>query len=188
MKKITILLLTLMMTNSFVLTGCKEQNVLTNSNQESSSKMDDSIPINTEAFIINDQFKVLMGQIIYVPVYSHIYFLNKQKHYHLAATVSIHNTDLKESIIIKSVKFYDTKGQFLNEYLPQPVKLNPLASTDFFIEQNDTRGGVGANFLIEWVTDKKVSLPIVESVMLGTAGTQGVSFISTGRVIKEYQN
>jgi intergrase/recombinase len=60
------------------------------------------------------------------------------------------------------------------------VKLNALASTDFFIEQNDTRGGVGANFLREWVAEKKVSVPIVESLMIGTAGTQAVSFLKYG--------
>ncbi len=177
----------LLLTN-ILLTACQADNTTTNQPINNAQQSTQKIPINTEEFTINNNFKPIVGQTIYVPVYSHVYFLNKRRVYNLAANVSVHNTDLETALIIKSIKYYDTTGKLLDDYLPNPVKLNPLASTDFFIEQNDPRGGLGANFIIEWVADKKVSSPIVESVMLGTSGTQGVSFLSTGRVIKEYQN
>ena len=173
---------------SMLIPACQADNTTTNQPINNAQQSNPKVLINTEKFIIDSNFKPIVGQTIYVPVYSHVYFLNKQRTYRLAANVSVHNTDLEIPIIIKTVKYYDTKGKLLDDYLPNPVKLSPLASTDFFIEQNDPRGGLGANFIIEWVAEKKVSAPIIESVMIGTAGTQGVSFLSTGRVVKEYQN
>lgn len=128
--------------------------------------------------------KIATGQTIYVPIYSHIYFMSQERAYYLAANLSIRNTDLNHPIIITSVRYYDTNGQLVREYSDLPLKLAPLVSTDYFIEERDRSGGVGANFIIEWISEKKVSAPIVEAVMLGTAGTQGISFISTGKVIK----
>ena len=171
---------------SFILNSCQANQTSINAPINNTDSAISKIPVNTEEFIIDDNFQPIVGQIIYVPVYSHVYFMNKGRKYNLAVNISMNNTDLETPIIIKSVKYYNKKGEFLEDYLPKTVKLNPLASTDFFIELIDTRGGLGANFLIEWVAEKKVSAPIVESVMVGTAGTQGISFVSEGRVVKEY--
>jgi spore germination protein YaaH len=52
-----------------------------------------------------DKTKVVMGQTVYVPIYSHIYHYNSQDHVmNLSATLSIRNTDLTNSIIITSVR------------------------------------------------------------------------------------
>lgn len=134
---------------------------------------------------LDANFKPVTGQTIYVPAYSYIYYSNGQKQHNLAITLSFHNTDSEFPIIIKSVKYYDSQGQLLEDYLPNPVKLNALNSTNFYIEDNDTRGGVGGNFIIEWVAEHDVSDAIAEAVMVSTASTQGISFLSTGRVIKE---
>ncbi|MBD2394292.1 DUF3124 domain-containing protein [Cyanobacterium aponinum FACHB-4101] len=141
--------------------------------------------INTEIVTIDDNFKPIMGEIIYVPAYSYIYYSNRQRSHSLAITLSLHNTDVEFPIMIKSVKYYDSKGQLLEDYLSHPIQLNALSSTNFYIEDDDTRGGVGGNFLIEWVAQKEVSSPIAESVMVSTASTQGISFVSTGRIIKK---
>jgi hypothetical protein len=53
------------------------------------------------------------------------------------------------------------------------------------VKESDTRGGVSASFLVEWVAEQSVSAPLVESVMIGTASTQGVSFTCPGRVIDD---
>jgi len=39
---------------------------------------------------------------------------------------------------------------------------------------------------MEWVADKKVVKPFAESVMISTASTQGISFTSQGRIVKEF--
>ena len=48
------------------------------------------------------------------------------------------------------------------------------------MDEQDKSGGLGANFLVEWVAEQPVYGPVVEAVMIGTAGTQAISFVSTG--------
>jgi hypothetical protein len=83
-----------------------------------------------------------------------------------------------------AVKYYNTSGALVRKYLEQPVELGPLASADFVVHRDDTSGGVGANFIVEWVAQKQVSEPAIEAVMINTRGNQGLSFVSQGRVIK----
>lgn len=102
----------------------------------------------------------------------------------LTATLSVRNTDLTNPIIIAAINYYDTEGKLVRKELAQPVELGPLAATSFIIEQQDTSGGSGASYIVEWVVQKEVSTPVIEAVMINTGGNQGVSFISPGRVIK----
>ncbi len=135
---------------------------------------------------LDDKSKITMGQFIYVPIYSHIYYENQHKVLDLSATLSIRNTDLSNPIIITSVRYYDTGGKLIKQYLERPVELSSLASTDFLVERTDTSGGLGANFIVEWVAEKEVSEPVVEAVMINAVSNQGISFISTGKVIKSH--
>ncbi|RCJ27930.1 hypothetical protein A6770_24565 [Nostoc minutum NIES-26] len=137
---------------------------------------------------LDQNFKIEMGQTIYVPVYSHIYHHNRQEIFNLAVTLSIRNTDLTNSLIVTSVRYYDSNGKLVKQYLERPIQLDALASYDFFVNRNDTSGGLGANFIVEWVAQTKISEPIVEAVMIGTDYQQGISFISPGRVIKSQNN
>ncbi len=58
-----------------------------------------------------------------------------------------------------------------------------MASMDFFVKESDVSGGASPTFLVEWVATEEVNPPIAEGVMIGTAGTQGISFTCPGRVI-----
>ncbi|MBW4564334.1 MAG: DUF3124 domain-containing protein [Mojavia pulchra JT2-VF2] len=137
---------------------------------------------------LDKKFKIVMGQTIYVPVYSHIYHHNRQEIFELAITLSIRNTDLNNPMIITSVRYYDSNGKLVKQYLDRPIQLDALASTDFFVNRNDTSGGLGANFIVEWVAQTEISEPIVEAVMIGTDYQQGISFTSPGKVIKNQNN
>ncbi|WP_413200168.1 DUF3124 domain-containing protein [Nostoc piscinale] len=137
---------------------------------------------------LDPNFKIAMGQTIYVPIYSEIYHHNRQEIFNLAATLSIRNTDLANPIIITGVRYYDSSGKLIEPYLEKPIQLDALASTEFFVNRNDSRGGVGANFIVEWVSSTKISEPIVEAVMIGTDFQQGISFISPGKVISNKNN
>ena len=123
------------------------------------------------------------GQSIYVPIYSHIYVGNREKPFLLAATLSIRNIDPNHSISITVVDYYETQGKFLKKYLDKPVTLNPLESIRYIIPERDKTGGSGANFIVEWNSDKFVNPPIVESIMIGAQSSQGISFTSRGRAI-----
>lgn len=125
------------------------------------------------------------GQTVYVPIYSHIYSGLKGNPFSLAATLSIRNTDLKHSITLVSIKFYDSDGKLVKEYLDKPSELKAMASTRYILPEGDTTGGSGANFLVKWKSQTKVNPPLIEGVMIGTRSGQGISFVSRGQVINE---
>ena len=128
-----------------------------------------------------------VGQTIYVAAYSHIYYGGQQyggkREYLLAITLSIRSTDLHKPLMVTSIRYYNTQGRLLQEYLEKPLLLGPLTSVDIFVEEQDIRGGAGASFLVEWRAEEPVNAPLVEAVMVGTSGTQGISFTSSSRVI-----
>ncbi len=127
-----------------------------------------------------------LGQTVYVPVYSHIFADDRYRNtpFLLTATLSIRNTDPDKSLTLKSVNYFDSEGRLLQRYLDKPTTLGPLGSTTYIVPESESKGGAGAKFLVEWEAPAAVVEPIIESVMIGTKMQQGISFISTGRVIK----
>lgn len=125
------------------------------------------------------------GQTVYVAVYSHIYSGDREHPFDLTATLSIRNTDMRHSITLLSVDYYDTDGKMLSHYLKKPLQIGPLASARYIIRESDRSGGSGANFLVKWTSDMPVNLPLIESIMIGTKNQQGISFSSRGQVITE---
>jgi len=125
------------------------------------------------------------GQTVYVSIYSNIYSGPKKVPHELASMLSIRNTDAKYSITILSADYYDSNGKKIESYIKNPVKLNPFASTHYYIKEYDKRGGSGANFIVKWSAKNKVNQPIIEGLMLGLGG-KGVAFICPGQVITEH--
>jgi hypothetical protein len=110
------------------------------------------------------------GQTIYVPAYSHIYSGVRDRPFLLTVTLSIRNIDPRHKIKITTVDYYETKEKLIKKHLDKPVILNPLDSIRYIIPERDKTGGSGANFIVEWKSDKLVNPPIIESVMIaGTA-------------------
>jgi hypothetical protein len=99
----------------------------------------------------------------------------------LEATLSIRNTDLNRTIYIVSVRYYDTNGKLRRSHVDQTIRLAPLETLEFLVEEQDTVGGSGANFIVDWMAKEPVSEPIIETVMVGAVGTQGICFSSAGR-------
>lgn len=133
-----------------------------------------------------DNIQLSTGQTVYVSIYSHIYSGLKARSFDLAAILSIRNTDPEYPIMIDSVKYYNTEGKLIKEYLSEPLQLNVLASTRYIIKEGDKTGGSGANFIVKWKSDKMVNPPIIEAVMIGTRSGQGISFVSRGQVIADH--
>jgi len=127
---------------------------------------------------------VVAGQMVYVPVYSHIY-LKGGKPFLLETTLSARNSDPNASITIASVRYYDTNGNLIKDYLDQPLLLKPLATAEFLVSQKEFEGGSGANFIVKWISDKMVNKPIIEAVMIGSEGQTSISFVRSGVAIKE---
>lgn len=143
-------------------------------------------PANAEIILVQD-LDITSGQTIYVPAYSGIYIDNGGRIFDIGVTLSIHNTDFSHPIVLTSVRYYDTQGQLVREYLTQTQRLAPMASTDYFVASGEQANGVGTNFIVEWVAEEAVYEPIVEAIMFQTRGTHGVAFTSPGRVIKQFE-
>ncbi len=131
------------------------------------------------------EYKLSKGQLIYVPVYSNIFSAPKKIPFNLASLLSIRNTDMNNAITVHSVDYYDTKGSLVRKYYQQPVILGPLETTTVYIPEDDTSGGVGANFIVRWSSLKEVNTPIIECVMIGMKSGQGISFVSPGQEIRK---
>jgi hypothetical protein len=129
--------------------------------------------------------RMVAGQTIYVPAYPSILTSDRANAFDLAVTLSLRNTDPERSIVVASARYYDRDGKMIRDYLKKPLRLGPMASTEFFVAEHHSTGEVSASFLVEWVAESRVNAPLVESVMVGTAGTQGVSFTSRGRVLTD---
>jgi hypothetical protein len=125
------------------------------------------------------------GQTLYAPVYSHVYFGHEKRHFNLACTLSIRNVDTRWPITLTTVDYHNTEGDLVRSFLDSSRTLAPLATVDYYIQERDTSGGSGANFIIRWGSATAVDPPIVEAVMIGVADGQGISFVSPSCVISE---
>lgn len=123
---------------------------------------------------------------VYVPAYSSIYHSDLKWEYNLSITLSIHNVDLENTIVITAIDYYNTSGKLIHKYIKDKnLKIKPFETYNLGIKETDTRGGVGANFIVKWYSTSKVNRPVIETIMIGTSGQQGVSFTSRGVPVKE---
>jgi len=134
-------------------------------------------------YALPSDFEPEVTESVYVPIYSHIYYEDNQHQLTLVGTLSIRNTDGANSIILKSIRYYDTHGELKETLLSKPMKLGPYATADVVVPRTNDSGGSGANFVVEWVAEEKVAEPLIEAVMVSTGSSQSVSFVSRGVVI-----
>jgi len=139
----------------------------------------------TEGWTSTTDIRLSKKQTVYVPVYSNVISGPRKRPLQLEATLAIRSTDPVASLRITSIDYYDTAGKLVRRYLKQPQLLGPLASTDVHIEERDVSGGFGANFIVRWEADRIINAPVIECVMIGSTGGQGISFVSPGQEIQE---
>jgi len=125
------------------------------------------------------------GQVVYVPVYSHIYFGDRGKTFNLSVTLSIRNVDKNHPIEVKSVQYLDETGKVVRELAEKPLIIAPFAAGRFFIRESDVTGGSEAAFLVRWQAGQAVHPPMIGALMVGTSFGQGISFSTAGRVLDE---
>ncbi|MFP5212696.1 MAG: DUF3124 domain-containing protein [Acidobacteriota bacterium] len=131
------------------------------------------------------ELKQVRGQTVYVPAYSHIYYGDRDMPFYLTVTLSIRNTDLEDPITVTDIKYIGSDGKLIKDYLDNDVRLDAQASMHSIVKESDKSGGAGAHFLVVWKAGQKVSEPILETIMIGTATQQGISFTSRGVAVKE---
>jgi len=143
---------------------------------------------DTSTLIIkSNPYKLLRGQLVYLPVYSNIpaHIDSSEYHFDMSAFVAIHNTDLKNKIVISKVLYFNTEGKLVHDFLNgELVELPPLATIYYYIPQKD-KSGIGANFLIEWTSEEPTNEPLLESVTINLHTSNSAAIMSQGRVIRE---
>lgn len=120
----------------------------------------------------------------YVPVYSSVMALGGGTRIDFSVTLSIHNGSATRPITIERIDYYDTAGKLVEEHLKEPVAIRPYGTIQVVVGQPDTRGGLGANFIVDWTSPTASIEPIIEAVMLSSHGTQGYSFLAVGRKVE----
>lgn len=121
----------------------------------------------------------------YLSIYSQIYSLSEHLTHDLTATVSIRNTNRKDSIYITNASYFNTEGHLIRNYIKKPIYLKPLETVSIVIDEKDKEGGTGANFIFDWKIKPDTHEPFIEGIMISTSGQQGLSFTTEG---KNYKN
>jgi len=126
------------------------------------------------------------GQTVYVPAYQSIAVSKKPRRLALTTTLSIRNTDPERQITIVSVKYFAANGYLIKNLLEKPETMEPLAVMSFVPEEpKEKREEAETSFIVIWkAAGKEVSWPIIQAVMIGAAGQQGISFVCDGQVIR----
>lgn len=122
---------------------------------------------------------------IYVPVYSSIYYGDREKLLNLTVTLSIRNTDRSRTVSVDAVDYYNGAGKLVRRHLAQGRTLAPLESFTVVIDESDTSGGASAQFIVVWSAAPRTAAPLAEAVMIGTRNQLGISFISRGVALEQ---
>jgi hypothetical protein len=125
------------------------------------------------------------GQTVYVAAYSYVLMGERKLRYPLASTLVVRNIDPVHPIILRSVEYRDSKGEHLRPYLEGPRVVAPLASAEFVVKESDTTGGHSPSFIVRWTAEMAVNAPVLETLMIGGRGGQGISFVGRAWVIDE---
>jgi len=160
-------------------TGCQTEN----KNTETAQKR--SHPSHKYNYLEIDTARLNYFETNYLPVYSDIYYDDGTKRFPITVTVSLRNTSLTDSAYVLSAKYFDSYGKQLHTYIDSTLLLSPLESVELVVEEVEKAGGAGANFIIEWAATKYNNQMLIQSIMIGTYGQQGVSFLSEAKVIKQ---
>jgi hypothetical protein len=103
----------------------------------------------------------------------------------LGATLSVRNVSGQHPLVLMFVRYFDSAGQRIRDYISAPSELGPLGSVEFVVEKHDTAGGPGANFLVQWCGTEGMDTALIEAVMIGQSGNAGISFTTTGREVRD---
>ena len=141
-----------------------------------------SIDWNNRRVDLSQQDSLMSGR-SYLSVYSEIYHVSELHIRSLTATVSLRNTNERDTIFISRADYFNTSGTLIRGYINEPIFILPMATIEVIIDQIDKSagtGGTGGNFVFDWGIKQGTNPPIFEGVMLSIAGTQAFSFVTRG--------
>jgi hypothetical protein len=131
-----------------------------------------------------DTSRLLHRKMFYVPIYSHIYMSSGNRTQQMTATLSIRSINFSDSLYVTNVDYYSSQGKLIKRYLSKTLLLKPMHSIEFVVEESESEGGAGANFIVEYGSVNPVSSPLLQAVMTSTANSSGVSFTTEGLEVR----
>ena len=150
-------------------------------NSERNEKIHLPSPVYNYAKIEDSLFTI--KQSVYVPIYSNIYLMDGSKTQLLSATLSVRNISFKDSVYVTKVNYYGSQGELLKEYTKSTILVKPMSSIEFVVEQAETQGGPGANFVVDWAAVRSANCPLIQAIINNNSHAS-VSFVTYGIVIK----
>jgi hypothetical protein len=120
----------------------------------------------------------------YVPAYARLSLAKGGYPIDLAVTLYVHNASGEKRLVVERIAYRDTAGELVQEYLSAPVAVRPFGTIEVFVPTSDVRGGTGASFVVGWAAAGPIAEPVVETLILGSSGSQGYSFVGQGRPIR----
>ena len=127
----------------------------------------------------------LQAELIYVPIYSSIFYENGRHTLDLAATLSIYNVNPDRQVTIVRADYFNTAGKLVKKYLDRPLVLDALQTTNLFVDKSDSAGGTGANFVVDWKSKEGATSPLIEAVMVNASSNLGIAFTTAGKVVRQ---
>jgi hypothetical protein len=147
--------------------------------KKESTKAFQTVDWSEHKAVLNERDSLWKGS-SYLSVYSEIYSYSEARTYDLTVTVSLKNIYKNDTVYIERADYYNTKGEKIRNYFDQPIYLKPMETLEIVIDQKDTQGGSGGNFVFDWMVKNPKLEPHFEAVMISTYGQQGLSFTSQG--------
>lgn len=120
----------------------------------------------------------------YVPAYARLALAKGGHPVDLAVTLFVHNASDTKPLLVERIAYRDTAGALVQDYLAAPVAVRPFGTIEVFVPTQDVRGGTGAGFVVGWAAAGPIAEPVVETLILGSSGSQGYSFVGQGRPIR----
>jgi len=125
------------------------------------------------------------GQTVYAAAYSYVRMGTGKRKVLVASTLVIRNIDPVNTITVTAADYRDSDGEHLRHYVEEPVAIGPMSSTEFVVHESDVTGGHSPSFTVKWRASSTVVAPVVETLVIGGRGGQGISFVGRAWVIEE---
>ncbi len=117
--------------------------------------------------------------LIYAPLYQTALIDYRGRTLELAATLYVRNVDPKAGLEIRAITLYNGAGTQVAKLLAAPRQLAPLATLRMLVPQVSPARG-GPSLVVEWRSAEGKNPPLVEVLIMGAAGQQGISLTTTG--------
>jgi len=122
---------------------------------------------------------------VYLPLYPQDYLDQAHKSTSLMASVHIENKSHSEPIYILAVNYYNSNGNLAERLIKKTVKIYPLETLRFIINNKLTDGGNGENVIVDWGCMTKDKKPGIFMEMIMDTPDGSVSFKDEGIIVSD---